>query len=486
MMIHFGSAALSAGWLLPTLILAASATAQTLEKPNILFIFADQWRAQATGYAGDPNLPGKTPHLDSLAKQGINFTHAVSGMPVCTPYRASLLTGQYPLTHGLFLNDVQLPDEAVTVAEVLKDAGYDTGFIGKWHLDGHGRSMPIPEARHQGFDYWKVLECTHDYNDSHYYEDGDPQPKSWGEYDAFAQTRDAQAYLRDHAQSGKPFALYLAWGPPHNPYETAPPAYQAMFDAEKIVTRPNVTDPKFKGDLAGYYAHIAALDKSLGDLLKTLDELAIANDTIVVFTSDHGDMLGSHDMQRKQKPWDESIRVPFLVRYPRAHGTLAREITMPLNSPDIMPTLLDLAGVPAPNTAEGHSFAPVIRGEEAPPEDRAALIMCIAPFGEWRYDNGGQEFRGVRTERYTYARNLEGPWLLYDNETDPYQMDNLVARPDYAALQAKLEGELQQLLKERRDEFLPGAEYVRRWGYEVDPKTGTVPYSVRLPAPAAP
>ena len=449
--------------------------------PNILFIFADQWRAQAAGYAGDPNLQGKTPHLDSLATAGINFTHAVSGMPVCTPYRASLMTGQYPLTHGLFLNDLQLPDEAVTVAEVLKEAGYATGFIGKWHLDGHGRSMPIPPERHQGFDYWKVLECPHDYNDSRYYAGNDPEPKHWGEYDAFAQTRDAQAYMRDRAAAGEPFALVLAWGPPHNPYQTAPPAYQAMFDAEKLVTRPNVTDPKFRADLAGYYAHIAALDKSLGDLLKTLDELEISNDTILVFTSDHGDMIGSHDMERKQKPYDESIRVPFLLRYPRAHGTIARAINTPINSPDIMPTLLELAGVAAPAPVEGQSFAPVIRGEAAPPEDHAALIQCVTPFGEWRRDQGGQEYRGVRTVRYTYARNLEGPWLLYDNETDPYQLDNLIGKPEHAAVQAELEAALQRLLAARRDQFLPGDEYIRRWGYVVDPKTGTVPYSVKFP-----
>ena len=465
-----------------SLLMHFGAFAQAAPKPNILLIFADQWRAQATGYAGDPNLQGKTPHLDSLAAEGINFTHAVSCMPVCTPYRASLMTGQYPLTHGLFLNDLQLPDNAVTVAEVLKDDGYDTGFIGKWHLDGHGRSMPIPEARHQGFDYWKVLECTHDYNDSKYYEGDDPEPKAWGEYDAFAQTRDAQAFMRDRAAAGRPFALVLAWGPPHNPYQTAPPEYQAMFDADGIVTRPNVSDPKFKADLAGYYAHIAALDKSLGDLLKTLDDLAIADDTIVVFTSDHGDMLGSHGMERKQKPWDESIRVPFLLRFPRAHGTTARAIPMPLNTPDIMPTLLGLAGVSVPATVEGQSFAPVIRGEAAPAEDRAVLIQCVTPFGEWTRERGGQEYRGIRTVRYTYARNLEGPWLLYDNEKDPYQMDNLIGRPEHAAMQGQLEAELQRLLNERRDAFLPGSAYIERWGYVVDPKTGTVPYSVKYPS----
>ncbi len=461
---------------------ATAAFGASLPQPNILYILADQWRAQATGYAGDPNLQGKTPNLDSLAKEGINFTHAVSGMPVCTPYRASLLTGQYAQTHGLFLNDVQLPDEALTIAEVYKAAGYDTGIIGKWHLDGHGRRLPIPEARHQGFDYWKVLECTHDYNNSYFYEDGDPKVQNWGEYDAFAQARDAQQYMRDHAGSGKPFALFLSWGPPHNPYQTAPAEFQALFDADKIQLRPNVKEKQkqFKNQLAGYYAHIAALDKSIGDLLGTLDELGIADDTIVVFTSDHGDMLGSQQQQRKQRPWDESIRVPFLLRYPRAHGPTGREIAMPLNTPDIMPTLLGLGGTAIPETVEGRNLAAIIRGEEKP-RDEGTLIACIAPFGEYLRVNGGQEYRGIRTERYTYVRNLEGPWLFFDNETDPYQMDNLVGKSEHGDLQMRLEGELQGLLDACGDKFLPGDVYVKQFGHVVDPKNGTVPYTNELP-----
>lgn len=464
-----------------TIVLVASISAMAETKqPNLLLILADQWRAQASGYGGDPNLHGKTPNLDRLASEGLNFTHAVSGMPVCTPFRASLLTGQYAQTHGLFLNDVQLPDEALTIAEVYREAGYATGFIGKWHLDGHGRRMPIPEERHQGFEYWKVLECTHDYNNSYYYNDGDPAPQKWGEYDAFAQTRDAQVYMKQRAAAGEPFALVLAWGPPHNPYQTAPPEYQALFDAEKLQLRPNVSDPKFKEELAGYYAHIAALDKSMGDLMGTLDELGIAENTIVVFTSDHGDMLGSHGEERKQKPWDESIRVPFLLRYPNAQRATGREIAMPINSPDIMPTLLGLSGVAIPETVEGRDFAPIIRGDEEP-RDEGTLIACLAPFGEWRYDNGGQEFRGVRTQRYTYVRNLEGPWLLFDNETDPYQQCNLVGMPEHKTLQASLEEELQGLLKARGDQFLPGSAYIEQFGHKVDPKNGTVPYTNDLP-----
>src|SRR5688572_10224746 len=132
------------------------------QKPNIVIVLADQWRAQAFGFAGDPNV--RTPNFDRLAAESVRFTNAVSGLPVCSPTRASLLTGQRPLTHGVFLNDVQLNTNSVTIANVLKQADYETGAIGKWHVDGRGRSNFTPPERRQGFDYWKVLECTHAYS----------------------------------------------------------------------------------------------------------------------------------------------------------------------------------------------------------------------------------------------------------------------------------------------------------------------------------
>ena len=439
-------------------------------RPNVVFVLADQWRAQACGYADDPNLKERTPHLDRLASESVRFTHAVSCCSVCTPYRASLLTGQYPLTHGLFLNDVCLGTNATSLAQAYARAGYDTAYIGKWHVDGHGRSAYIPPERRQGFDYWKVLECTHDYNRSPYYADGDPTSRLWDGYDVEAQTKDAQAYLSAHAHAKKPFLLVLAWGPPHNPYGTAPERYRRLFEAGTLSLRPDVEgDPR--KDLAGYYAHIAAMDDCLGDLMRTLDEAGLREDTVLVFTSDHGDMLGSHGQNRKQKPWDESIRVPLLVRAP-AVSKSGRVIDAPINAPDLMPTLLGLCGVPIPHTVQGEDCSGWIRGES--PSDRSALIACYTPFGEWTRARGGREYRGVRTARYTYVRDLNGPWLLYDNEADPYQLTNRVNQTENAALQARLEGELQKLLKKTNDDFQPGSAYIAKWGYTVD-KTGTVP-----------
>ena len=453
--------------------LATPASKGADRRPNVLFVLTDQWRAQATGYAGDPNVA--TPHLDRLAAESVDFTNAVSGCPVCCPYRGSLMTGRYPLTHGVFLNDVCLSNDAVSLADSFGDAGYQTGYIGKWHLDGHGRSGFIPPERRQGFQFWRAAECTHNYNHSHYYGD-EPEKRFWNGYDALAQTDEAERYLRRHRE--EPFMLLLSLGPPHNPYQTAPETYRQRYRAEDVVLRPNVPQKAraaAQRDLAGYYAHITALDACLGRLVRTLSDCGLEDDTILVFTSDHGDMLGSHGQARKQKPWDESIRVPFLVRYPAALGRQRRELILPINTPDLMPTLLGLCGLEIPDTVEGADRSTFLRGQE-PDRDEAALITCPSPFGEWTRKRGGREYRGVRTARYTYVRSLQGPWLLYDNRQDPYQLDNLAGKPRHASLEAEMEDLLAQKLRETGDEFRPGAEYVAQWGYQLN-SSGTVPYT---------
>ena len=459
-------------------IFGLSQTARAAEdsRPNLVFILADQWRAQATGYAGDPNA--KTPNLDRLAQRGVRFTHAVSGCPVCSPYRGSLMTGRYPLTHGVFINDVPLNNEAVSLAQAFNRAGYQTGYIGKWHLDGHGRESFIPSERRQGFQFWRAAECSHDYNRSHFYGD-DNLKKFWQGYDAFDQTQEAQRYLEQYKEQHKdrPFALILSLGPPHNPYQTAPERFKKMFRPENIVLRPNVpesAEKKARRDLAGYYAHIAALDQCIGDIEKTLKRLGLLDNTILIFTSDHGDMLGSHGGSCKQKPWDESILVPFIVHWPAGLGDSARKIVRPINAPDIMPTLLGLCGIDPPKTVEGTDRSKLILGHETD-GDGTELITCPSPFGEWIRAIGGREYRGIRTSRYTYVRTLDGPWLLYDNIADPYQQNNLCDKPEYAELQKRLDLKLQEKLRQTNDKFLPGEEYIKKWGYKVD-ATGTMPF----------
>jgi arylsulfatase A-like enzyme len=453
---------------------AQPATQPAAARPNIVLVLADQWRAQALGYAGDPNV--KTPHLDRLQREGICFTNAVSSVPVCCPARASLMTGQRALTHGVFLNDVPLSPDAVTLPKVLRAAGYDTAAIGKWHLDGHGRSNFVPRQRRQGFEYWKVLECTHNYNRSFYYADG-PEKLLWDGYDAIAQTRDAQAYLRAHARSGRPLFLFLAWGPPHDPYQTAPQKYRDLYRTEDLVLRANVPEhlrPQARQMLAGYYAHCTALDECLGDIRYTLKETGMEQNTIFLFTSDHGDLLGSQGGRNKQQPYDEAVCVPLLVRWPAGLGEQPQRLDAPITLEDLMPTLLSLCGLPIPKSVEGRDYSGYLRGGKDP-SDGAALVSCPAPFGQWNRQIG-REYRGIRTRRYSYVCDLKGPWLLLDNQSDPCQRENLVGRPEQVQLQGELDAVLRRKLRETHNDFLPADAYVQKWGYRVD-ASGTVRYT---------
>jgi arylsulfatase A-like enzyme len=465
---------LAIAWLAAPLPIVFAAGAVS-SRPNVLVVLADQWRPQAFGFAGDPNV--KTPSFDRLAGESAWLVNAVSALPVCSPTRASIITGQHALTHGVFINDVPLNPNAVTIAKVMRDAGYDTGFIGKWHVDGHGgRSDFIPRERRQGFDYWKVLECTHAYSNSFYYADG-PEKLKWEGYDAMAQTRDAAGYVRDHAKSAKPFLLFLAWGPPHDPYQIAPEKYLAMYQADKLVLRPNVPESfqaATRKMAAGYYAHCTALDDCMAELRQALSESGIADNTVLLFSADHGDMLGSHGMYMKQKPYDECARVPMIFHWPRGLGTKPRKLDAPISSEDIMPTLLGLCGVAIPKSVDGLDYSGYLKGGKNP-GDGAAVLLCAAPFGQWERRAGGKEYRAVRTARYTYVRDLTGPWLLFDNELDPYQTNNLVNAAGSAKLQSELDALLARKLMARGDDFLPGDEYVKKWGWKVN-ANGTAQY----------
>lgn len=451
------------------------------DKPNIVFVLTDQWRAQATRYGGDPNV--KTPNLDALASRSINFENAVSVCPVCTPYRASLMTGRYPLSTGMFMNDLYLPGDELCMGEIFKEAGFQTAYIGKWHLDGHGRDVFIPKNRRQGFDYWKAMECTHEYNESYYYAGDDPTKLKWKGYDAYPQTQDAQTYIREHAKGDKPFLLVMAYGGPHFPHRYAPEELKDQYPVASIKLRPNVPEEMkslARKEAQGYYAHCTALDGCVGNIYKTLEETGTAEDTIFVFTSDHGEMLGSQGQppRHKQRPWDESIRVPFLLRYPAVSGHKGRSVKAPINSPDILPTLLTLAGIEVPGTVEGENLSRFILNKKLD-EDRAALFMNVSPFDS----PDRQAFRGIRTSQYTYVRNPDGPWLLYDNQVDPYQMKNLVGVAEHAGLQKKLEDKLKSKLQQTGDKFHPKQHYLKEWDYEVD-RRGAIPYFFQGNKPA--
>ncbi len=441
-------------------------------KPNVVFVFADQWRAQDLGFVGNEQVI--TPAIDELSKEAVVFTNAISNISVCTPARASLMTGKYPLSHGLFYNDKPLRSEEYCIAEVYKENGYQTGYIGKWHINGHpqgmknsaGRNLPVTADRRQGFDYWKVHECTHNYNNSIYYDENDVK-HIWEGYDAIAQTKDAIQYMQTNKDN--PFVLFVSYGPPHAPYQTAPQKYKDMYKDMDIQLRPNVPEEraaKAKEDIRGYYAHITALDDCVAELQQEIKNLGLDENTIFVFTSDHGDMLYSHSQTKKQKPWEESIHIPFMLKYP-AKLKAGMQMTKMFSFPDIMPTLLGMCNLPIPETVQGLDYTGQLLGTEEL-DVEAALITCPVPFHQWKYKLGGREYRGVRTEKYTYVRDLDGPWLLYDNVNDPYQINNVVDQPDFKAIQADLEAQLQAILDKNGDEFLPGEEYMKQWGYHWD------------------
>ena len=460
------------------LIITGTAWAASEPQPNIVYVIADQWRASATGYEGDPNV--KTPNLDKLAKESLNFKNAVSVCPVCTPYRAALMTGRYPTTTGMFLNDVHLADKEICIPEVLKPAGYTTGLIGKWHLDGNGRDAYIPPERRQGWEYWKAAECDHNYNHSHYYTGNSNVKQFWDGYDAFAQTKDAQQYIRDHATGKQPFALVISYGPPHFPVTMAPKEFAGLYSEDQIKLPPNVSadmEQAARKFCAGYYANCTAIDQCIGDLLKTLDETGIAQNTIVIFTADHGEMGGSHGIAptTKQVAWSESSNVPFLFRYPAIQGGKGRLVGTPLTTPDIFPTLAGFAGAKIPSQVEGEDLSPLLRkGQDV---DRPALYMAVSPFERGAHT----EYRAIRTERYTFIRHLDGPSDLYDNLKDPNQMDNLVAKPEAAPLVAQLDASLQAQLKKIGDDFKPAQFYLDKFGYKVKPGQ-SLPYGKKAHA----
>jgi len=427
---------------------------------NLLLVFADQMRGQDMACAGNPQLI--TPSLDRLASEGVQCTNAISNCPVCTPSRGTLLTGLHPTAHGAIANDVPVRTDLDSLGTVLKGAGYKTGYVGKWHLDGVPRERFTPPGpRRLGFDdYWAVWNCHHQYFKGRYFLDTD-EVQHFDGYEPDGQTDLCIEFIEKHRE--EPFALVLSWGPPHAPYELVPERYLNMYDPDQVNLRPNVdaSDPeKWRTMLARYYAAITALDADMGRLLEALDRLGLADDTLVVFTSDHGDMLGSQNIEKKEKPWEESISIPLIMRAPGLLPTGQRSDTL-TGVMDMMPTMLDLLGVDSSAGMHGRSVAPLLQGRGGDaPESVPIGIPIIVDQGA---SVGLPEWRGVRTMRYTYTRLFTGEgWVLYDNQEDPYQQNNLIDDSSRADVRAQLDALTDQWLTRLDDPFLPWEDMVRR------------------------
>ncbi len=429
----------------------------------MLFIFSDEHRA--CSLAGEPYCDVQTTHLGRLAREGISVRNCISNYPLCSPYRAMLQSGRWPYQTGIVDNSLRLRDEGLSLGETFRSAGYRTGYIGKWHLLPRAEFIARGGGRH-GFEDWQPWFRTR----THLREiTFDPDTGEQVRRDGYGCTLMTDAALDFiGAQTDRPWMLVLSWVPPHPPFEEAPPETMRLYEQEALQFRPNVpaqSKSEMTPFLRGYYAHISALDAELGRLLRRLDETGQALSTIVVYTSDHGTMLGSHGFGGKRLPFDEACRVPFILRYP---GVVAgsRSTDLFLGAIDLFPSLCGLAGVPAPSHCEGTDLSEAMRSGRRHATESAFLMHIqrtnadpeaagrVAPL-----------FRGVRTGRFTYAVADDGRWCLFDDREDPYQMRNLIDDPAYANTADELDGLISDWLRRAHDPFRLDASRTKRSAY---------------------
>ena len=437
--------------------------------PNLLYVFADQLRYRSVGYAGDTQAI--TPNLDRFATEGVNFRNTVASAPVCTAYRASLLTGKYTTSHGMVINELRMNPHQRCLGNVLTDAGYHTGYIGKWHLYanelGHHddpKNSFVPRGRHRlGFDgEWMAYNFHHE-NYGSYYHTESPEKLFYGEdaYEPDAQTDFAIDFLRRAGRSEKPFALFLSWGPPHDPWgaDNVPRRFWELFRDKPFPNPPNYRphdDEPYADAWArlsdaqrarledwrrGYYAQTTSIDWNFGRLIEALDQLRVAHNTVVVFTSDHGEMFGAHGRRAKNIFYEEACRVPMLMRWP---GKIPPGITSDvcLSTVDLMPTLLAMLELECPASVEGMDLSHAAFGRAGPEPDAVFMQICGAT-AAWE---DGHEWRALRDKQYTYAvYRVDGRELLFDNTADPYQMHDLSG----AALHRRMLDRFRLLLKEK-------------------------------------
>ena len=439
-------------------------------RPNILFLFADQMRGMDMRCAGNADMV--TPSLDRMADEGVLCERHYATCPLCSPNRATMLTGTYPTTHRLIFNDNPMRTDLPSLGTVARRHGYRTGYIGKWHIDGGPRDRFIPPGpRRLGFDdFWAVANCRHEYFDAQFHRDT-PETIRVPGYEPEVQTDLACEFLDSH-RTDDPFCLVVAWGPPHNPYEQVPDKYRDMYDADAIALRPNcgpiprkVLDPAWshRPTTRDYYAQITSLDEMVGRLLAQLGSMGVADDTIVLFSSDHGDMMWSQGLLYKCVPFEECVNIPLVIRYPNGLPA-GRRCASLIESTDLLPSLCALAGWDIPQSVAGVDCSGAMRGEDGAPQRDSAFLAQYCSY-VFRPDSPTPVWRGLRTARHTYAEAQgAGPWVLYDNEADPYQMRNLADDPAQGGMLHEQSTRLHQRLDELGDPFLPGPQMGQRFG----------------------
>jgi arylsulfatase A-like enzyme len=440
-------------------------------RPNVLWVLCDQLRAQALGYRGDPNVC--TPNIDNLARNGMRFDAAVSGAPWCVPFRASLLTSKYPHQHGCDRTPSALNPDLPTIADPFREAGYHTAYVGKWHLHGSNDDVFIPEGARGHFDYWVGYENRNAQYDTWVHGSDRPEPVRLPGYETDALTDIMLEHLAGHVEAGggsgqaDPFFGVLSVQPPHNPY-VAPAEFHRGRKPTDIQFRPNVPDvpwirEQFGVDLAGYYAMIENLDWNIGRIHQSLRDIGVDRETWVVFFSDHGDCLGSHGQQQKSSPWEESMRIPFIVSRIGGHAQMRVGRTdAVINHVDIGPTTLGLCGITPPDWMVGHDYADRCRLDRslatAPTEPASAYLQQV-PAKQMAH-SVNRPWRGVVTrDGWKYACMPGHDWLLFNLNDDPFEQANYAFDAAFTQQRQRLHNELQQWIDRTGDDFeLPSAD----------------------------
>jgi arylsulfatase A-like enzyme len=420
-------------------------------KMNVLYLFSDQHREASL--PGKPYCPVQAPNLEKFRRENFTMENCISNYPLCTPYRGILMSGRYPHQTGVLGNGFTLAPDRNALGHAFADAGYHTGYVGKWHLEDFHEEVFVPKGpRRQGFEDWHMWAAS----GRHYgawtfdQETGEKiQPAGWN---ATLMTDDALTFLRKQT-SGKPWFLAVSWNPPHPPFNP-PKEDAAPYPAARMELRPNIKKPTPESVIftpwvrnedtlrtaeEGYYGSIDGIDKEFARILAVLDETGQAANTIVIYTSDHGEMMGSHGLGHKEVPFEESCHVPFFIRIPGVTKAGGSSEAL-FGAIDIFPTLCGLAGIPIPKSCAGRDLSGVMRGGAAPPTP--GIILMANRGGGFVFSDPTPFYRGIRTETHTYAVTEDGRWILYDNVADPYQMKNLVADPAYKTLMETLDGHI--------------------------------------------
>lgn len=440
-------------------------------QPNILIILSDQLRRNALGLYGNPDI--STPSCDFLGSKGVVFKNACSSYPVCVPFRFTLMTGQYAHSRAVPAIEYRMSPSERTLADEFNDAGYETVYIGKWHLYGsHGRKpfnslevisrTPVPAAYQGRWQKWYGFDLCNNHSETLYFVDNEVTPRRLETYQTDGLFDAAISHLTEHKGSKQPFIMVVSVEAPHPPYQ-APDKLTEKWMARDIELPPNFEAPDETTRLHWtrqrkiYNAMVENLDYNIGRMNLFLDETGLADNTVKVILADHGELGGSHGKIAKQHPFEESVGIPLIITDPRYSGAGSRWIDDPVCTEDLFPTLLGLAGLNPKNAVPGENLAPLIWGKQDRLDREGVLLEFVAEHRQQMpYHN--QTWRGYRTRqfKYTVLGGAGGgrPWQLFDLQHDPFEMVNLINSPLMAPGVARCHGLLRTALVNSQDHYL--------------------------------